>query len=638
MTTIERVGVAIALLLAGVLRLAAPTVSSFAYDEARLAQLALRTASLEDVATVGLQSSAGVPNFPLAVWVYALPFAVSADPVVAVLFTGLLNVLAVAGLWQLVRRAAGPWAGVTAAALYAGAPFAVHYSRAIWSQDILGPLAVAWAWAAVASAEGRPRWAPAALILLTGLAPQVHYAGAALAIPALCVVLLYRLWRRPMPLLVGGLIALCVAAPFLWSVWRSGALGSLWASAVGSTMPRELAGLRRLLEMAVGVGWEWFLLGDPWRWPTAQALALRLASGLCGGLLLAGCAAVSARLLRRARSAAEPLAAILPVWALSAPLLFLGIWTPAYHQYQLASLPAAFAVAGYAACLSKRRAWGPSVAGLALAVALVQGVGYASGLRVVSDRLTLGGMGTPLAYPRQAVRQLADGAEVIVHAHGNDAAWVGDVAGLDVLLWGTPHRTVDGRSVLLLPATSSPAAHLFFTYGDLPAAQLATELGLADDPTFYPRRSGEPPYVSSSPLGGAPTLRVVPPPIRLANGATLVSWQADWREGAMRLLTQWRIDGQDSLAAEGDAEYHQFHHLRSRQDGEPDAIQDVAISSSAWRNGDTLFVWTEFANPPQEPFWVEVGMYTWPEVARVPVLDRAGDPLAPIRLEIAPRD
>ncbi len=67
------------------------------------------------MAAVGLQSSVGVPNFPAAV-IYALPFALSVDPLVATLFTGLLNVLAVAGLWWLVRRAAGPWR-LTSAAL-----------------------------------------------------------------------------------------------------------------------------------------------------------------------------------------------------------------------------------------------------------------------------------------------------------------------------------------------------------------------------------------------------------------------------------------------------------------------------------------------------------------------------------------
>jgi len=59
----------------------------------------------------------------------------------------------------------------------------------------------------------------------------------------------------------------------------------------------------------------------------------------------------------------------------------------------------------------------------------------------------------------------------------------------------------------------------------------------------------------------------------------------------------------------------------------------VPLSSHAWQEGDILVTWVDF-EPPAEagPFWVDVGMYTWPEIRRIPVLNRSDDPLAPIRL------
>ena len=48
--------------------------------------------------------------------------------------------------------------------------------------------------------------------------------------------------------------------------------------------------------------------------------------------------------------------------------------------------------------------------------------------------------------------------------------------------------------------------------------------------------------------------------------------------------------------------------------------------------GDTLITWAEFEVAGPGPYWVDVGMYTYPQVERVPVLGREGDPLAPIRL------
>lgn len=624
---VERVGLAAVLVLAAALRLGAPGASSFAFDEARLAQLALETARAGHVAAVGLQSSVGVPNFPAAVWIYALPFALSVDPLVATLFTGLLNVLAVAGLWWLVRRAAGPWAGLTSAALYAAAPFAAFYSRAIWSQDLLGPLAVLWAWAAVAASRRRAGLSLAALAFLAGLAPQVHYAGAVLTVATLWLVIRQRLWRRPLPLLAGALAALAMALPFLAALWRADAFGTLRGAILAGGAPREMLGLRRLLEMSIGVGWEWFLLGEAWRWPGPQALALRAASGLEAVLLGAGALALARRLRRRAL-APEALDLLLPVWIVSAPLLFLGHLTPPYHQYQLAALPALFALAGYAATLSARRAWGPAVAGLALAVAVVQGAAFAAGLGTVAERLTPGGIGTPLAYPRRAARALQDGGEIVVHAHGDEPAYVGDVAGFEVLLWGYPHRVADGRSVLLVPAQEG--AHLLFTFEDLPAWQVATRLGLRATPAAHARREGEPPYVSLTRASAeAPALGRAVEPVTLANGVTLLSWDAQQVDSGLRVLTCWRVDAPD-----GATEYHQFHHLRTSAEGEPDVVQDVTVSSRSWRRGDTLIVWTDFAEVPADARWVDVGMYSWPAVERVPSVGREGDPLAPIRLPL----
>ena len=71
------------LLLAAGLRFGWPGVNSFAYDEARLSLISLRMARGGEFATLGMPSSARVPNLPAAAWVFALPYAVSPDPLVA---------------------------------------------------------------------------------------------------------------------------------------------------------------------------------------------------------------------------------------------------------------------------------------------------------------------------------------------------------------------------------------------------------------------------------------------------------------------------------------------------------------------------------------------------------------------------
>ena len=365
--------------------------------------------------------------------------------------------------------------------------------------------------------------------------------------------------------------------------------------------------------MGVGVGWEWFLLGGEWRWSTGRAAALTAAGVAAGVLLTAGAVGLARRLWRRgAGEAPQPLDILLPAWLLSAPLLFLGHLTPAYHQYQLAALPALYALAGYGATLFRRwRGWRPAAVAAAIGVAAVQGAAFAEGLVVVSERLTPGGIGTPLAYPRAAVRALG-GGEVVVHAHGDDPATVGDVAGFRALLWGRAHRVVDGRAVLLVPAAGE-GARLLFTYGDLAAWGLVDDLDLPGERVAHPRRAGEPPYLSLTPDGAeAAGLIPVPTPQPLANGAALTGWRLEPGDGD---CASSRV-GRSGSGAEG-VRYHQFHHLRTRAEGEPDAVHDVPLSSAAWRAGDTLYVVADLPAPPAAPHWVEVGMYTYPDVTRV---------------------
>jgi hypothetical protein len=120
--------------------------------------------------------------------------------------------------------------------------------------------------------------------------------------------------------------------------------------------------------------------------------------------------------------------------------------------------------------------------------------------------------------------------------------------------------------------------------------------------------------------------------LRLGNGAQLCGWRVKVVNGRLHVTTCWKIAG--PLIP---GRYHQFNHLRPAQrlepGAEPLAVHDVPLSSHAWQQGDTLMTWADF-DPPTEagPFWVDVGMYTWPEIQRSPVLDRPGDPSSPIRL------
>lgn len=266
---------------------------------------------------------------------------------------------------------------------------------------------------------------------------------------------------------------------------------------------------------------------------------------------------------------------------------------------------------------------------LLLAATLIQAASYSQALSAIAVRLTPGGLGTPLRYPREAARALQDGERVVVHVHGDQADVDGDAAAFCVLLWGYPAQIVDGRSALLIPvANADHPPHLLMTFVDLPAWGELAASGIAGREERFPRREGEPPFAAFT-VQGVNTDLFQPVALQtLANGAQLLGWRARVLGDKWRISCLWRIVG--PLVP---GRYHQFNHLRISTDGDPLAIRDAPVSSAAWQVGDTLITWADFDRPAASgSFWLDVGMYSYPQMERSAVLGRPGDPLAPIRL------
>ena len=382
--------------------------------------------------------------------------------------------------------------------------------------------------------------------------------------------------------------------------------------------------LRHLAELGLGLGWEWYLLGPAGSAASGLAGASRIAAvPLAAGIVL-GLGALAWREWhgRGARlDEARALEGLAPAWALAAPLLFLASAAPVHLHYQLVSLPALFlALAG----LAERRELRVIVVGLVIGIAVFQAGAMRQALDLIARRAWPGGLGTPLEWPRAAARAVMDGRPVVVHAAGDEAETVGEVAGFEVLLWDYPHQIVDGRSVLLAPAGGG---RMLATFPDLGAVAEAESAGLASERMELPRRAGDPPYVALTLSDRDPGGLQAMAPVRLANGAVLRGWQTRGAAGRLRVVTWWEVAGP---IAPGD--YHVFNHLRAAGAPDPIAIQDAPASSPAWRVGDRMLVWADLDPPAAGPLFVDVGMYTWPDIARVAALDRAGDPLAPIRL------
>ena len=288
----EALALLLIVLLAAWLRLGWSGVNSFGFDEARVSDMALQMARQGKFAALGMQSSTGVPNFAASVWFFALPYALSTNPLVATSLVGLLNVLAVVGMWWLGRTAWGKTAGLVAALLFAASPYLVFYGRSIWSQNLLAPLAVLWAVAIVAGLKHNNPWLIGLHAFLAGFVGQIHFAGFALALASLWIGFRFRLWRWWTAVTAGLLLAGLMALPTITLIWRSGdgakaVIRDLLAEGTATETDRFVA-WQQLGQLGLAQDWEKFWLNVDWTWPQPLAAGLQIGSLLLVALVVIG--------------------------------------------------------------------------------------------------------------------------------------------------------------------------------------------------------------------------------------------------------------------------------------------------------------------------------------------------------------
>lgn len=647
----ERLALPGVLALAALLRFGWPGVNSFAFDEARLSLISLRMARAGEFAGLGMPSSARVPNLPAAAWIYALPYAVSPDPLAATLFTGALSLLAVALVWWLARRAWGSLPALPVALFLAASPYAVLYSRSIWAQDLLPALAALWLWSAWRAIRDRRAWALALHVFLAGFAFQVHFAGIALALGTAYCFLRFRWWRRFKPVLIGAALAVAAALPFALELARNPELLGQFGAAVGGESVIDFEAVTALARLGIAYDWRFLALGDLALGDSTVVLALAgllLAAGLMaiirgkpGHVACAGArralplqpdssiqtykerGTLLPRLPLREQGPGDGgrlLAELTLALLVAAPLFFLRHSTPVFVHYQLVALPALALLAGAAVCLLSSRAWRALVVITVTGLAGWWSVQLGDSLTLAGRVETPNGLGTPLGLLRDAAYSLPDDAPALLFTHGDDPNVDGEAASFDVLWWERPHRIVRGGELLILP---DHPAYLMATLAPFQAWEELEASGLARDVLTFPRRDGALPFVATRYDGQTPPDGFTAvAPVALADGAILEGWRARRVGPRLRVSTLWRVETAPSDATT----LQQFHHLRPADDaGAEPLISDVPLSAHRWQAGDRLVVMADFLDAPPGEYAVSIGHYTLPDLTRIPRDDGAGD-------------
>ncbi len=178
------------LVVAAFLRLNQLGTTQFLDDQAELMTLARSAFTRAALPVTGIPSSIGFLNMPLSVYIL-MPFAAfSRNPLYPVAALALWNALGVALCYIFTNRYFGRLTAILATALFATAPAAVNYSRFLWQQNYIAPLAVLWALTLYAGCiRGSRRWFLPHVLILACMV-QLHPTTLTLGVASLAGLLL----------------------------------------------------------------------------------------------------------------------------------------------------------------------------------------------------------------------------------------------------------------------------------------------------------------------------------------------------------------------------------------------------------------------------------------------------------------
>lgn len=644
---------ALIMALAFALRLERPTLTEFKRDEATVARMAQAIAYEGYLPVEGVDSSEGPANLPLTLYVMAVAVRIWQDPVAMVLLTAFINALAVLACYPVAQVYLGKRAALIATFLFAINPWAILYARKTWSHP--WPLfTVMFIASLLAAFVHRKPWALAGAFV--SLAIQFGLQLEALALfPVMIVLLIYYRDVAMKPLFAGGGLFLAGIAPYFihdalhgWHNTR----GFLTFAARQGSFSWDALRYPLMLTGSAGIEGQagsYFLqfrqaVPNLW-WLNTLMMGLLLLA-----LLYALHQAFFATSQQRRRCFV-----ILLIWFAAPIALQLRPASGTHLHYFVTLYPVQFLLIGAGADAAIKRLAGP-VLRLGQYKATFPTLIVVAGLLVwggwqgmVTHQLrtymvnhpSTGGYGIPLRYTRMAAQNaktLADGAEIIVIGESARPFITETPTVFEALLFGTPHRFTDGRAALPVPEgarTVYLVGPLYGAFGGalapvierLAAWESVTPgpiTRLADGVTYrtFIREgvnrddaiAGMQPLAAGIPFANNAVFAAYEAPETITAGQEAEVWLAWWLRG---------------LPPDG-VDYHFTVQLLDENGGLRAQDDHVGFPADYWQTGDLVlsrFTIPVPANLEADSYQLRAGMYSFPDITNVAVVDPQGTPV-----------
>jgi Dolichyl-phosphate-mannose-protein mannosyltransferase len=205
------------LALGAFVRLSGLDVGWFLQDQARDGTAAQGILSGRDFPLVGPHAALSTVQLvgPLYYYLVAIPYGLSANPVVSVAFLNTLGILSIFLTYRLGREMFGPPEGLVAAALYAVFPMAVLSGKALWNPGFIPFFSTIFLLTFWRFLVGGRAWALPLTLFLLGVLLQIHMSGAIFVLLLPVALLLYRPPIRCWPLVTGLLSVALLFVPYI---------------------------------------------------------------------------------------------------------------------------------------------------------------------------------------------------------------------------------------------------------------------------------------------------------------------------------------------------------------------------------------------------------------------------------------
>lgn len=648
----SRSGKAMAIvILAACLRLGRLDLVEFKLDEAKHCKAALDLLQ-GHLPMVGSISSLGMAKPPLMTYLMAIPFSISKDPVLATGFVALLNVGAVIGCYLLARRHFGERVGLISSLLFAVSPWAVVYSRKIFTADLLPPFTVLFFGALFAAIIRRKgHWLILAFFWLACLI-QINPVAISYVPLLIMLLVIYRSRVKPLSLLGGLLVFTMMFVPYIYyDIIHGMANLKTMLQVSGAAAELDLDSVKYAVQLISGYGYH-SLAGGSFESFLSQRIGLAWLDALETVLFFGGLVYLIWQVARGWRLKHDTAAcSILLLWFLTPVLATARHSIPLYPHYFTILYPVQFIIV--ALFVEKMLEWGASLQShlylSRLDTALLWASIFAIALwqtylssfflfHFVGRNDTTGGYGIPLRYHLEVVeraRRLSDligNQQVMVLAEGDTPSWSEFPAIFDLLARpDLAPKYIDYRQALVFPQTFDQDALYIVAPGDNRAAPFLSRYTeeFADERIILPGQQAAFRFYRfrAGSLGSLKaSLAREGMPVALGNGVEILGYDVDGRVDpgdTLHLVLYWTVKAEPDPSLD----YRFFNHLIDEREQKWGQKDGIGYPVGRWEKGDVVVGWYDIAVSPDAPpgrYWVMTGMYAYPDLIRAPVLDEQG--------------